>query len=232
MIEVQELRDCLMKILMTCEQGKSEVKQVMIDVCDVMEEYKELIRCCPEQVSRTEYQDLYRSFYVVGRMTAAMSDKSSSVWGGYFDLLREQKLSKRPFKEVLEDVCCLTRRREKVFCTKLMATADPHEPVIDRNVCDALKIDEKELLRDWPNGCCQVYDAVRTLYRNFLASEDSAAWIKKFDAIFPSLSGLTPEKKIDVLLWQKQALLMGLVGKKRISRHGARLVALRNLKGE
>lgn len=56
-----------MEILTSCERGVPGDK-VIRDICEVMEGYKALITCCPELVDTQEYQDLYRSFYMAGRM--------------------------------------------------------------------------------------------------------------------------------------------------------------------
>lgn len=223
MIKASTLQECLMEILTSCERGVPGDK-VILDICEVMEGYKALITCCPELVDTQEYQDLYCSFYMAGRMAHGSDAK---VRKGYFDLLKHQKVSKRPFGEVLADVCRVTGRREVVFSTKLVATADPHEPVIDGHVRDALGIDQKDVLRDWPNGCCSIYETLRGLYHEFLTSASASSFIKRFDAVFPSLADLTPEKKIDVLLWQKDVLLSEPSEETKIPQHWERLAALR-----
>ena len=222
MLKVETLQECLTEILTSCERGIPGEK-VIQEIYEVMDEYKVLIECCPELVDTQEYQNLYRSFYMAGRMADGSDEK---VWKGYFDLLKNQKVSKRSFDEVLADVCCVTGRKEVVFSTKLVATADPHEPVIDGNVRDALGIDKKDVLRDWPNSCCSIYEALRGLYHEFLTSASADSFIKRFDAVFPLLADLTPEKKIDVLLWQRDVLLTPSKETK-IPQHRERLAALR-----
>lgn len=210
------------EVLTSCERGIPG-ENVIQEICEVMDEYKALMKCCSELVDTQEYQNLFRSFYMAGRMTDESAEK---VWKGYFDLLKNQKVSKRPFGDVLADVCRVTGRKEVVFSTKLVATADPHEPVIDRNVRGALEVDEKDILRDWSSGCCSIYEALRGLCHEILTSVSADAFIKRFDTVFPSLSDLTSEKKINVILWQRDVLLAPSE-KTKIPQHRERLAALR-----
>ena len=226
MITSDGLKKRLMSLLTVCAAMSGRDYD---DLCEVMWEYKALIERCPEQVDRPAYQALYKGFYGARHMTAKLSNhEKENCWKQYFKLLAEQPQAKRSLQEIIETLRPLTHRWEVSYSTKLLATADPQRPVIDRFMREELHIKApKRNASNFVEVWCSIYVEIEKIYGEVLANDDGGNFVKQFDEVFPLLSDLTPVKKIDVLLWQGSRLASG--GKKsRIRRYQKAFNALTN----
>ena len=212
MISPQELASRLSEILQVVE-GLSDKREL----CQALNVYRELIEVTPERAADADYQSKYKQFY---RMYwwGVRKTKKEFIDRGYFKLLGEQTQAKRSFQDVMKELFELTGRRESSFSSKILATADPHEPVIDSVVKAELGIRDPyrkapDVFEQW----ARIYDDLRTLYRELLASQAGCEVIERFDRALSLFSDLTPEKKIDFLLW-KGSRLPGVAKKQKTRR--------------
>ena len=226
MITSEALKKRLLALLIVCS---TMPKQDYHDLCEVMDEYKALIQWCPAQVDRTAYQALYKGFYGARHMTSKLSNnEKEDCWKNYFKLLAEQPQAKRSLQEIIEILHPLTHRWEVSYSTKLLATADPWRPVIDRFVKKELHVKAPNRnATDFVEVWCSIYAEIEKIYNEVLVSNDDGDFVKHFDEVFPSLRDLTPVKKIDVLLWQGSRLTSG-GQKNRIRRYQKAFIALTN----
>jgi hypothetical protein len=120
----------------------------------------------------------------------------------FFELLEEMKSNPLPFSEILASLFRSTGRYEASFASKLLATIDPKNPVIDRFVLTNLR------LRLPLNGCkdrqrriCDIYAAISSILGNFLETASGRYIVQRFRAVHPE-ADITEMKMLDLILWQ------------------------------
>jgi hypothetical protein len=144
--------------------------------------------------SDAEYQRRFAGFYRVRR---------GSVWrGAFFELLEGRKSNGLPFGEALQLLHRETGRVEASFASKLVATIDPHQPIIDSVVLTNLG------LRLPARGAADRLQQVERLhgrlcdwYREQLASHQGQELVRLFRESYPQVA-ITDVKAVDLVLWQ------------------------------
>lgn len=152
-----------------------------------------------------EFRKTFNRFFRVRQKPAVWYDK-------YYALMEEQKSANRGFRDLLiclEPVCGTI---EVSFVSKMMAAVDPALPIWDKNVLQNLG-----LLKRWNQQAGKakarrideaerIYEEIKDWYEAFILSDDGKACIAAFDSVMPHYKEkLTAVKKIDYLLWSKQA---------------------------
>ncbi|MEM1416869.1 MAG: hypothetical protein AAGH15_18370 [Myxococcota bacterium] len=141
-----------------------------------------------------DFRRRFNGFYRVRR---------NKAWQAVFYAeLEREKRERRGFEAVLRSLNAELGRVEASFASKLVATVDPREPVIDslvlRNVGMRLPAPGSARRLD---GVVAVHRALADWYAAALVRPVGVAALRAFDATYPD-ADLTPLKKLDLILWQ------------------------------
>lgn len=140
------------------------------------------------------FQTRFNGFYRVRR---------DAEWRGkYFRLMEDAKAAGADFARVLATLHGATGRFEASFASKLVATLDPDQPVIDRFVLDnfGLRL-PYAYTRQRHEGILKVHAELCRRYAALSRSDVGRLMCAKVEARYPG-SGISDTKKIDLVLWQ------------------------------
>lgn len=120
----------------------------------------------------------------------------------YFGLMEEGKRSAVGFRYALETLRAATGRIEASYSSKLVATLDPGQPVIDRFVLRNFGLhlpypEEADRLAK----TLQVHSDLCEAYRRLMGSPTGISIIARFRERYPSAQ-ITDLKRVDLVLWQ------------------------------
>lgn len=141
------------------------------------------------------YQTLFNGFYRVRR---------GATWrAAFYALLQQQKARREPFGSILRALHAATGRVEASFASKLAATVDPEQPVIDsvvlRNVGERLPppgAAETRLLE-----VARLHERLGRMYAEFLATQTGRFLVGRFEKTYPDRP-VKQVKMLDLVLWQ------------------------------
>jgi hypothetical protein len=122
----------------------------------------------------------------------------------FYALMSVAKGSAVTFRQVVERLHVSTERYEASFASKLFATLHPTSPVIDSVVLKNLGLRLPTSTAAHPQrvaGIVQVHVDLTNDFAAFLATAMGAYLVAALDAMYPA-SGITDEKKLDLVLWQ------------------------------
>ncbi|QCI13059.1 hypothetical protein E6B08_17525 [Pseudomonas putida] len=136
----------------------------------------------------------YNGFYRVRR---------GQPWqSAYFDLMHQTRIQGHDFSKVLTALHQATGRYEASFASKLVATLDTTQPVIDSVVLKNLSC--KLPAASSPNRVMDIVALHGDLKQNvqsFLATVEGRRLVAQFKASYPS-HVISEEKMVDLVLWQ------------------------------
>lgn len=141
------------------------------------------------------FQRLYNGFY-------RMRQKEPEFYEEYFKYLEENKKKDVEFAVVLNHFYMRFNRIEASFASKLVATINPNQPIIDKYVLKNLNLkkptssDRNRLIKT-----IQVYADVCKRLNEIRDSEEGKEIIRQFDEKYPNCK-ITDIKKIDLVFWQ------------------------------
>jgi hypothetical protein len=140
------------------------------------------------------FQTCFNGFYRVRRGLSWRTD--------YFALMESVKVTGIDFPDALKEINRRTGRIEASFASKLVATLDPSQPVVDRFVLEnfELKLPRWGLL-DRESKTLEVYRGLCDVYRDFIEGPTGTMIRELFERRYPR-SGVSELKKIDLVLWQ------------------------------
>lgn len=147
-------------------------------------------------VSQDEYfQCKFNGFYVVRR---------NAEWRtAYYRLFEEMKQAEAAdFGTILDKMYQVTGNVEASFSSKMLATLRPEMPIWDRYVVQNLGL--KLPTQNDPARLQKTKDMYAEIvwwYEDFLATENAAECLAKFDEVLPDYVWLSDIKKIDFYLW-------------------------------
>ncbi len=149
-------------------------------------------------VNDTTLQKAFNGFYRVRR---------NEMWRRiYFQLMvsemRAEKKKRMSFSEVLDYLLDQTKRVEASFASKLIATLDPLQPVIDSVVLDNVG---GRLPYPYKTNRLQeiasLHKSLLACFREYLATADGKFLVSSFKQSYPK-SRITDIKMLDLVLWQ------------------------------
>jgi hypothetical protein len=144
-----------------------------------------------------EFQRRFNGFYRVRR---------SATWQApYYSLMEQSKTRRTTFADALVTLDAECGRVEASFASKLVATLDPSQPVIDQHVLrnfglrmpyahEANRVDE----------VVDLHAELRRRYDRLLDSDAGRAICERFRLRFPS-ADIGDLKRVDLVLWQHRA---------------------------
>lgn len=123
----------------------------------------------------------------------------------YFRLMEESKRGGAHFAQVLRTMHAATGRYEASFASKLVATLDPTQPVIDRFVLEnfGLRL-PYPYQKNRETRILQVHAELCAKYEALLASDVGRLIREKVEARYPG-TGISDLKRVDLVLWQHRA---------------------------
>lgn len=142
-----------------------------------------------------QFQTRFNAFYRVRR---------NSAWrAAFYRLLERDKVERRPFADVLQALYTATGRVEASFASKLTASVDPDQPVIDTFVLKNLGLrlphadpDAVRLAR-----VVELHYRIRHVFATYLDSQSGRHLVARFEESYPDRR-LTQVKMLDLVLWQ------------------------------
>lgn len=142
----------------------------------------------------TEYQRRFAGFYRVRR---------NATWrNAYFKILERAKFETISFKDALKAIHAETGRCEASFASKLAATVDPTQPVIDSVVLDNLGLQLPSPTAPERFSLIEnLHVRLANLYDEYLASESARSLVEQFRTTYPE-ANVTQVKMVDFVLWQ------------------------------
>lgn len=143
------------------------------------------------------FQRRFNGFYRVRR---------DAEWReAYFRLMEESKAGGVHFAHALRTLHVATGRYEASFASKLVATLDPTQPVIDRFVLEnfGLRL-PYPYQKDREIRILQVHAELCAKYGTLLASDVGRLISQKVEERYPG-TGISDLKRVDLVLWQHRA---------------------------
>ena len=141
-----------------------------------------------------DFRRRFNGFYRV-RRGAAWQD-------AFFGLLERAKTEALTFGMILGDLRRATGRWEASFASKLLATVNPHQPVIDSVVLGNLGLRlPPQTSPGRAAGIEAVHRALADEFDAFLESEPGRRLVDRFRRTYPEAE-ITETKMLDLVLWQ------------------------------
>lgn len=143
-----------------------------------------------------EYRKRFGGFYRVRR---------NAKWrDAFFGILERAKSAPVSFGDTLRALHAETGRVEASFASKLVATLDAAQPVIDSVVFRNLGL-------KLPTGTAaqrfseiqDLHQGLSEIYSRYLASDDGRNLVQQFRASYPS-ADVSETKMLDLILWQSR----------------------------
>jgi len=185
---------------MPIEISRQQIDATLPRVEDGLQKYLRLqadvsrnqdIHNCPN------FRKRFNHFYRV-RRGAQWQERFYALFGR----ARQEKLG---FRAVLEALREETVRFEASFASKLVATLNPTEPVIDSVVLKNLGMKlPKATSQNRVEEIHQVHTSLKIALNGFLQTEDGKYLVSQFKKMYPS-ANITNIKMLDLVLWQTRA---------------------------
>lgn len=175
---------------------RSEIIAALPHVARGLEKYSWLQTQLPERdvsIDR-EFQRRFAGFYRVRR---------GSEWRRiYFDILQTHKSTGLTFSTALHQLARETGQVEASFASKLVASINPDEPVIDSVVLHnvGLQLPPPSAV-DRLDRIVRVHAQLARWYKTQLGSSAGAALVRLFRECYPN-AAITDTKALDLVLWQ------------------------------
>ncbi len=146
-------------------------------------------------VSRNrDFQRRFNHFYKVRRNADWQTQ--------YYKLLEEYKNSHATFSEILCKIHENTGRYEASFASKLVASIDAEQPIIDKFVLMnvGLRLPYSKA-KNRASKIVEVHIVLLSKLKDFLETESGEYLVKQFKIKYPS-ANVTEIKMVDLVLWQ------------------------------
>lgn len=184
-----------MQQIITVEQISNAIPKLDKWIPLYTELQKLFVNCDP--TNHDDFQKKFNRFYQVRR---------GAGWrASFYSLMQEARTAQFSFEAVLKRLYLETGRVEASFASKLVATVDPNNPVIDRRVLENLKLKlPPRHDGDRLGKTVEVHRAIGRRFDAVLTSPVGAHLIAEFDSRFPSIN-ITPYKMLDLVLWKATA---------------------------
>jgi hypothetical protein len=146
--------------------------------------------------SDSEYRKRFGGFYRVRR--------SASWRDTFFQILERGKSAPLTFGEALRALQAGTGKVEASFASKLVATLDPVQPVIDSVVLKNIGFKlPAAASADRFSEIESLHRRLAEVYWEYLASESGRDLVKRFRESYPDAQ-VTETKMLDLVLWQSR----------------------------
>lgn len=177
---------------------RPEIDEAMRKLAPGVAKYREIrrqVRKRPRFAYERAFQRAFNGFYRVRGRDAAWQRS-------FYRLMAKCNRHPLPFSAVLKRLKQSTSRCEASFASKLIATLDPHQPVIDSVVLGNLKLPLPP-----PNHphrlkrIQRIHEELTRRYRRFLTTANGKYLVRSFKRTHGE-KGITHMKMVDFVLWQ------------------------------
>ena len=184
------------------ELGSVTIDRALRRVLDGLEKYMWIQRELPiRNVSRDrDFQTTFNGFYRVRRNVDWQRT--------FFRLLEQGKTTQPSLEEVLRTLHSETGRVEASFATKLIASLDPSQPVIDSVVLRNLgaRLPPTRDVSARLEGIVQLHGQLAQTFTAYLRTEDGRLLVTRFREVYPA-ARVSKVKMLDLVLWQTRPRL-------------------------
>lgn len=152
------------------------------------------------QTNVAEDMDFQRAFNHFYRIRRGQPWRDS-----FYRELEQRKRQPMTFDSVLLRLHEATGRVEASFASKLVATVDPNQPVIDSVVLGhaGFRLRSTGSPQARMERAVEVHDALGKTMRTMLTSDDGQHLVEAFEALYPG-SEVSAMKMLDLVLWQSR----------------------------
>ncbi|MFA5765602.1 MAG: hypothetical protein WC929_05635 [Bacilli bacterium] len=155
-------------------------------------------------VSKNEdFQKLFNGFYRVRQ-------RNEEWYKEFYSLFEDCKKNPKTYDKLLLAFYNKTKRIEKSFISKMVATLNPDMPIWDVYVIQNLGIKLKKYFSGRTRNerklnevkyYCEIYKQIVDFYNSYLATKNAKDSIAEFNRVHPSYKDISDTKKIDFCLW-------------------------------
>lgn len=141
------------------------------------------------------FQTKFNGFYRVRR---------NATWQStFYTVLQQAKSKRQSFADVLSALHAATGRVEASFASKLAASIDPENPVIDAFVLKnlGLRLPRTGLVEERLARIVKLHDRIGRIFADYLETDMGRHLITRFEQSYPDRR-LTPVKMLDLILWK------------------------------
>jgi hypothetical protein len=141
----------------------------------------------------------------------------------FFKLLEEGKTRPPHFEDVLRTLHSETGRVEASFASKLIATLDPSQPVIDSVVLGNLrrKLPPRGDVSARLGKIIRLHGYLAQTFASYLKTENGRYLVRRFREVYPD-TRLSKVKMLDLVLWQTRLQTRTRRGVMAATRRGLR----------
>lgn len=141
-----------------------------------------------------EFQKKFNGFYRIRRNLTWQNE--------FYRLLENSKSTPTDFKTTLNKLHKKTARMEASFVSKLIATLDPKQPIIDKVVFTNLGLTLPSInTKNREVIICELYQTLHKELSSYLKTENGKYLVNQFNKSYP-LAKITHMKMLDLVLWQ------------------------------
>ena len=141
-----------------------------------------------------EFQKLFNKYYQV-------NPKSKEWLSNFYKLFQKAKANNYDFETVLNMFYKKMKRVELSFCSKMIHTINPKNPVVDQYILWKMGFNPKESLRGKPERAIIIYNDICKQYDTHMSDEAVVDVLKKFDNDFSDYTAIENIKKLDFIFW-------------------------------
>lgn len=145
--------------------------------------------------SNPEFRTLFDDFYKMN-----IRFPSAEFYEHFYHFMPRIKSEKMDFKTALAQFRVLTQNMEATLISAAVATFQTDKPIWNNGVLEKLELNPKKAKTIAEKD--EIYQKLCNEIAQFLKTDDGAYLIEQFDKIFPYAQHITPEKKVDLVLWQ------------------------------
>jgi len=181
---------------MTINLTKAQIDAALPNVAEGLNQYVWLQANRDERGLRSNplFRRRFNHFYRV-RRKKEWQDK-------FYELLERLRGTAAGFPEVFDVLYKATGRYEASFASKLLATLDPHMPVIDSIVLRNLNLRLPAAnSKDRMGRIRQLHSRLLSCFSDYLATENGQYLVKRFRKTYVGTE-VTEIKMLDLVLWQ------------------------------
>jgi hypothetical protein len=141
------------------------------------------------------FQTGFNGFYRVRR--------NANWQSAFYTLFQQEKSEQQSFACVLRALHTATGRVEASFATKLVASIDPDQPVLDSFVLKnlGLRLSRAGSIDARMVRIVELHESVRQIYIDYLDTDMGRYLTARFEQTYPDRH-LTRVKMLDLILWQ------------------------------
>jgi hypothetical protein len=184
---------------MTITLTKTQIDAALPKVAQGLQKYVWLqaMRDASDLRSDPLFRRQFNHFYRV-RRNKEWQDK-------FYELLENFKGAAIGFPDVFDALYQATGRCEASFASKLLATLDPHMPVIDSIVLRNLQLRlPAASAKDRVSRIHQLHASLLACFTDYLATEDGKYLVTRFREAYAGID-ISEIKVLDLVLWQTRA---------------------------